>query len=105
MSSFVFNPFTGNLDRVGTSSSSPGSIDLSFFVDIFILTSAQIANKQVTLTTSPSDATKTILDGIGGVPQDYGIDFTVVGNVLSWNGLGLETILQVGEKIRVTYVI
>ena len=72
-------------------------------VEYLTLTAPQIAAKQVTLGNTPATSAKTILDLIGGSSQHYGIDFTVSINVLSWNGLGLDGLLTVGDVLRVIY--
>lgn len=63
------------------------------------LTPTDITNKQITLSSTPVNASKTRLSIVGGVDQKYGSDFTVTGNTLSWNGLGLETILETGDTL------
>lgn len=36
--------------------------------------------------------------------QQLNVDFTVAGSIVSWNGLGLETILREGDTLRIQYV-
>lgn len=67
------------------------------------LTSTEISNKKVLLSAAPTIPELTTLN-TGGVGQTYGIDFTVVnGNELSWDGLGLESILEVGDLIKIVF--
>lgn len=60
-------------------------------------------NKFVTLSNTPSQPSKVILDVIGGTSQEFSVDFTVSGDQLSWNGLGLDGFLVSGDKLRIYY--
>lgn len=62
-----------------------------------------IANKSVTLAATPANPASTVLHVQGAPHQEYGIDFTVSGTTLSWNGLGLDGLLESGDKLRVVY--
>ena len=81
------------------------SIDNNYFVEIFILNALQIANKQVQLANTPSDPLKVTIDAVGGTSQKNPEDFIVTGDIVDWDGRGLETILTVGETIRVIYIL
>lgn len=76
-------------------------------IDKFTLSALNISNKFVNLTTAPTDPTSVILTVIGGLEQQYGIDFVMTGNnggkELSWSGLGLESYLQINDKFSVIY--
>jgi hypothetical protein len=39
----------------------------------------------------------------GGIPQQDGVDFITTGNIISWDSLSLEIILEVGETINVQF--
>jgi hypothetical protein len=39
----------------------------------------------------------------GGIRQNYGTEFTLSGNVLVWENLGLDGFLEVDDIINVTY--
>ena len=67
------------------------------------ITAGELAAKQITLAGTPTDANKTRLFIQGGPTQVYGDDFTVSGNVLTWNGLGLDGIIEENDKIFITY--
>ena len=70
----------------------------------FTLTLNQInVTKFVTLTYIPSAGYDPKLLPIGGIEQQYGIDYTVTGTTLSWNGLGLDNFLEAGEILKVSY--
>ena len=61
------------------------------------LNATDISNKYVTLNSTPTEPEKTTLSIVGGVSQDYGLDFEVIGNTLSWNGLTLDGELEIGD--------
>ncbi len=73
-------------------------------VDVFVLTSTDITNKYVTLSQTPNSLQDILLFPEGGILQTPGLDFTLLsGNVLSWDGFGLDNFLEVGERITVSY--
>jgi hypothetical protein len=71
------------------------------------LDSTDILNKYIVLDEAPSSKPATRLWVIGGPQQDYGVDFEITtddgGKRLSWDGLGLELILEDGDKLIVTH--
>lgn len=75
----------------------------SYNVQKYTLNGTDISNKFVTLSTTPTTANLTCLTVIGGIEQDYSVDFTVSGTQLSWSGLGLDGVLVSGDKLVVTY--
>ena len=75
----------------------------SYFVNKLTLSSLDIANKFVTLTSSPTSSSDTILNVVGGITQEYSVDFTVSGAILSWSGLGLESILAEGDRLIIQF--
>lgn len=97
----VFNPFTGTLDWIEEAAGGGGGG--SYNIDKFTLSGTDITNKSVTLSAAPTTASDTRLAVIEGIEQDYGVDFTVSGSTLDWNGLGLESLLVAGDKIIVVY--
>lgn len=132
MAIFALNPLTGNFDLVnppasgGSTSYTPGVPgdwnpapttvgsaldqladkihDSNYIVESFTLLSGDIINKNVTLGSSPITPAKTrLIIPDGGVEQNYSADFTVSGNILSWNGLGFESLAEAGDKILIVY--
>ncbi|MDZ4810760.1 MAG: hypothetical protein SGI96_21195 [Bacteroidota bacterium] len=75
------------------------------YVEYRTLTAPEATAKQLVLAATPASILKVKVDIIGGTSQEFGIDFTVIGNVLGWNGLGmdLQGIALTGDKLRVTY--
>jgi len=71
------------------------------------LSGVDITNKYVILTEAPANKNFTRLWVLDGPQQEYGVDFQVTtddgGKRLSWDGLGLESLLLAGDKLIVTY--
>lgn len=143
--SFIINPFTGQIDGIGSGSTPTttswkdpvanysalplvgntagdvrATLDTStlyvwngttwissspnqYKVEKFTLLNGDIINKYVTLAATPTTASLVRLVIINGLEQDYSTDFTVSGNQVSWNGLGLDGVLEINEKIIVIY--
>lgn len=73
-------------------------------VDYFTLDAAQIAAKEVELSGTPTHPLRTLLDVTnGGGACIYSLDFSVTGNVLSWDGTRLDGILEEGDEIRIIW--
>ena len=72
-------------------------------VDLFTLSATDISNKYVNLSGTPNVANATELHVKGAPAQFYGDDFTVSGNQLSWNGLGLDGVLVAGDKLTAVW--
>lgn len=100
--SVVFDPFTGQIIDTGSSSGGGGG-GSSFIVDLFTLDSTDISNKFIILSSTPQDSSKVLLSVITGIDQDNGTDYSVTGTTLSWNALGLDSLLEAGMKLVVTY--
>jgi hypothetical protein len=67
------------------------------------LTQDDILNKYILLSSIPTNPMSTFVLPDGGIFQSYGIDFTILGNKLSWEGLGLDNLLEVGETLTISY--
>lgn len=67
------------------------------------LSSIEAAAKSLTLAQTPSIPGEILVDAIGGSAQEWAVDYTVSGAVLSWSGLGLDGVLATGDKLRVFY--
>ena len=100
--SFRFNPFTGTFDY---DSSSAGGGTGNRVVEYRTITNAEAVSKEITLSNVPSDPSEVVLDIISGVPQKFGTDYSVTGDVLTWNGLGLDVTLEENDDIRIIYTV
>lgn len=68
------------------------------------LTQDHIENKQIQLNNFPNSLETVTLIPVGGIPQRTNIDFTLTeGNKISWDGLGLDNFLEVGDVLVITY--
>jgi hypothetical protein len=72
------------------------------------LNGTDITNKYKDLTDIPLLPAAVIVVPVGGPVQNYGADFTIITNGsvikrLNWNGLGMDGILESGDKIRVIF--
>ena len=74
-----------------------------FIVERIDLTQEDIDNKYVTLKQTPLISSAVILDIEGGIPQINGIDYRVVGNIISWNEMGLDGFLEETDVLIVQY--
>jgi hypothetical protein len=72
-------------------------------VEYKTLNDDEIANRSITLEHAPASEIDVTLDLVGGGAQVLGDDFTVTGDVISWDGLPLQDILSIGDKLRVSY--
>jgi hypothetical protein len=72
-------------------------------VEYRTITSGEATAKTLTLSETPSDPTKVKVFAVGGPVQIYGVDFSVVGDALTWNGLGLDGILDAGDVLVIIY--
>ena len=74
-----------------------------YTVEYFTLDALNISSSSITLSHTPTDASTVTLDVISGSAQIYGEDYNVSANVLSWDATPLYGILDIGDKLRVTY--
>lgn len=71
--------------------------------DSVVLTEADIASKSVRLEFAPRDPDDVTVTVVGGGAQFPGTDFQVRGGTITWAGLGLEAILEAGDKLIIEY--
>lgn len=72
--------------------------------EIITLTQTDIDNKYVDLSRMPLSPDFISLEVIGGILQLYGVDYTTTGMQLSWDGLGLDNFLEVGDILVINYI-
>ena len=75
----------------------------NFVSEVFSLNNLNITQSKITLSQIPSDPEGLSFLPDGGIPQRYGIDFTIVGNDIIWSGMGLDGFLEENDVIRVSY--
>ena len=71
---------------------------VAFNVSYYTITPAILAAKQVHVSGVPLSVAVNLL-----IAQDYGTDYTVIGNSISWDGLGMEADIASGDVLRVVY--
>jgi len=78
-------------------------------VEIVTLDATDISNKyNDDLTQVPAAATAVNIVPVGGIPQEYTVDFTIITDTsdikrINWDGLGLEALVESTDKLMVTY--
>lgn len=74
-------------------------------VDRITITATHITNKKVPLSFIPVSASDTRLFIIGGTEMDFDVDYTVNASAkeLGWNTLGLDGVVEEGEKFVIEY--
>lgn len=72
--------------------------------DLIQITSVEMTNQSATLSKLAVSPESAIVAVVGSIIQENGVDFTISGNVISWAGLGLQDLLQVGDTLIVHYV-
>jgi hypothetical protein len=74
-----------------------------FIPEEVTLTMQNIIDGQVILSRTPVLPSAVRLLPDGGIPQRYGVDYAVVGNILTWQGLGLDGFLEEDDILYITY--
>jgi hypothetical protein len=69
----------------------------------YTLTQIDINRSFIILPNEPFSPNNVRLNIVGGIEQINGIDFIVTGDVLSWDGLGLDNFLETGETLLIQY--
>jgi hypothetical protein len=77
-------------------------------VEVLTIGSGDITAKYKDLAEVPVTATAVEVFPVGGITQEYTVDFTIITNGsvikrLNWNGLGLEALLEANDKLIVSY--
>lgn len=80
------------------STASGGSVN----IDKVTLTSGNILSKSFNLTQAPLTPSEVLLS-VGGIDQEVGVDFSIVGSLVSWSGMSLDGILSVDDIVTITY--
>lgn len=97
----IFNPLSGGFDYIDDAAENQGGgVQSAEFREI---TEGEVAAKQLTLSHLPDFAGAVRVTPVGGPMQQYGADYTVAANVLSWDGRGLEPFLEAGDTLIIEY--
>lgn len=82
-------------------SGSGGNTDIG--VEFRTITGGEETAKELTLAETPLHANKVVVMFSGGTTQYYGDDYTVSGDVLSWSGTPMESLVTNGSKLVIVY--
>lgn len=67
------------------------------------ITAGMITAKQFSLSSAPKSGQGILLVPQEGVPQVEGVDYTVSGSIISWNGKGLDGVIEAGDVLEIYY--
>lgn len=74
---------------------------------IYTVTGTDITNGGFTLSYTPNNPQRILIEAVSGCRQFYGLDYVVgspnAANFVSWAGLGLSALLISGDKLLITY--
>jgi hypothetical protein len=71
-----------------------------------VITAPDVTAANFTLATPMANTNQIALTVYGGVPQNYGVDYTAVNSTtIGWTGLGLATAIAEGDEVQVQYPI
>ena len=68
------------------------------------ITPLDILAKSVTLPSEPIASNTALLIPADGIPQLQGVDFNIVGSVLSWNGMPYDDVVASGDQVKIIYL-
>lgn len=75
------------------------------YFDQFELSSDEIADKKIVLTSVPAFPERVEFSVKGAPTLFFGDDYTIVDDELSWSGLGLDGLLEVGDKVKIRFLV
>jgi len=109
-SAFLVNPTAGSTGPVGPPGpqgpegpAGPGAV--SEIKELITISAEDQSSKSFALSQTPTTPANLNLFPLGAPKQIYGIDFTVSGATVSWNGMGLDGFLLEGEQVEVRYFV
>lgn len=71
--------------------------------DYITVTADMVYNAQAQLSGTPVQPTRVLVDIVGGISQGYQNDFMISGSMILWSQMGLQTLLEVGDVLRIQY--
>ncbi len=72
--------------------------------ELITITQDNLDTKSIELSKAPLAAQFLILEVINGITQLFEQDYTFTGNILSWDGLGLDNFLEIGDILLIKYL-
>lgn len=82
-----------------------GQLDDTLFVksETVEITAAMISAKQLSLSGTPKTGQGILVIPYEGLPQVQGVDYNLTSNVISWDGLGMDGIIEEGDTLEIYY--
>lgn len=80
----------------------PGPQGTSPVIEYRIVTQNEFNAHQLTLLGTPNPG-NIVVAFIFGTDQNINVDFTLSGKILSWLGLGMDTLISVGDTLVIQY--
>lgn len=75
----------------------------AYQVEQHVIDADILAQKGVVLEKTPYRPSRTLLFIDGAGATFLGVDFNVIGNVISWNGMRLDGLLELNDRIQIIY--
>lgn len=79
------------------------SLNGQWVTPVHTITSEEATAKQFTMTPAPKDPSEVDVEVEDAPPQLPGFDFVITGSTFGWAGLGLDGLLEEGDRVRFEY--
>lgn len=103
VASDYFGSFTGNANKTLLANFNSFPFAYPITTENIVISQNDIDNKMVTLANAPVVPSSVTLMFLDGIHQINGIDFSVSGDELSWDSLGLDGFIELGDTIVIQY--
>lgn len=88
-------------DGIGTPPPQLNPIPIAYWEDIAV-SPLMLATKSLTLQYDPIDVSVE-LSIYKGILQERNVDYVLTGQIITWDSLGLEALLELGDTLHLTY--
>jgi len=75
----------------------------SYIVNNRTISAGEESAKQLTLTATPTNVNEVIVQVVDGVNLRNGTDYIITGNVMDWDGYGLDGIIASGDELTIWF--
>lgn len=69
----------------------------------YVLTQGEVGSRSLLLPSTPEVPSRTIIHLESGIAQYPNVDFYIDGDLIRWNGLAMELLVEEGQRLHVTY--
>ena len=80
-----------------------GSINGDWVQITHTITSQEASAKEFTITAAPLVPSEVVVDIVGGSPQQYNEDYTIIGDKFNWATYALDGVLDTNDTIRLAF--